>query len=74
MKCFQMFTFKDSWFEVIKLMRHEAEAPTAYEDVIRTVGAPNKTVTDNAKVLTGIKWNTINKKFLGYQVCAGIVI
>ncbi len=44
-------------------MRREANAPEAYEDTIRTIGAPNKTVTDNAKVLTGHKWTSINRKY-----------
>lgn len=44
-------------------MRREANAPAAYEDFIRTVGAPNKTVTDNAQVLSGVKWTNINRKY-----------
>jgi len=60
-KCFQMFAFKHSKFNVIKLMRCEAQAPEAYEDLIREHGAPNRTVTDNAKVLTGHKWTSINR-------------
>ena len=62
-KCFQMFAFKRSKFDVIKLMRHEAMAPEAYTDVIREHGVPNKTVTDNAQVLTGTRWTTINRKY-----------
>jgi len=42
-----MFAFKHSKFNVIKLMRREAQAPEAYEDLIREHGAPNHTVTDN---------------------------
>ena len=44
-------------------MRREAEAPGAYEDFIREIGAPNKTVTDNAKVLTGNRWVSINRRY-----------
>jgi len=62
-KCFQLFAFKDSKVNVIKLMRKESQAPEAYEDIIRQYGAPNKTVTDNAKVLTGTKWTTINRRY-----------
>ena len=59
-KCFQLFTYKYSKFERIELMKRKANAPEAYEDVIRSVGAPNKTVTDNAVVLTGLRWTRIN--------------
>jgi len=62
-KCFQMFAFKHSKFNVIKLMRREAQAPEAYKDLIREHGAPNRTVTDNAKVLTGHKWTSINRRY-----------
>ena len=48
---------------MLTLMRREAQAPEIYEDYIRTVGAPNKTVTDNAKVLTGNRWTSINRKY-----------
>ena len=55
-KFFQMFSFNYLMHECIKLMKREAEAPTAYKDIVREVGAPNKMLTDNAKVLTSIKW------------------
>ena len=61
LECFQMFAFKTLMYECIKFMKKEVEAPTAYEDVIREVGDPNKTVTDNAKVFTGSKWTSINR-------------
>ena len=54
-KCFQLFAFKHSKYDKISLMRREASAPEAYEDLIRSIGAPNKTITDNARVLTGTK-------------------
>ena len=44
-------------------MRREANAPEKYLDVIRSIGAPNKTVTDNAKVLTGHRWTTVNQQY-----------
>ena len=50
-----MFAFKNSKFERIKLMRREANTPEKYEDVIRSIGAPDKTVIDNARFLTGQK-------------------
>ena len=62
-KSFQLFAFKKSKFIKIKLMKREAEAPEQYEDIIRTYGAPNKCVTDNAKVCTGKRWTAINRKF-----------
>ena len=43
-------------------MKTEAEAPDKYEDSIRHYGAPNKCVTDNAKVCTGKRWTAINRK------------
>ncbi len=43
-------------------MKRESEAPSAYEDVVRSIGAPNKMVTDNAKVCTGTKWTTISRR------------
>ena len=46
-----MFAFKHSTFERIYLMRWELNAPEAYEDNVRSVGPPNKTVTDNVAVL-----------------------
>ena len=62
-KCFQLFAFKLSKFDKVILMKREACAPTAYEDLIRSIGAPNKTVTDNASVLTGVTWTNINRKY-----------
>ena len=62
-KCFQLFAFKHSKFDRIHLMRREASAPDAYEDTIRTIGAPNKTVNDNPKVVTGTKCTSISRKY-----------
>ena len=39
-------------------MRRESQAPGAYGDVIRYIGTPNRTVTDNAKVRKSVKWVT----------------
>ena len=52
-------------------MQRESEAPNTYEDLIRNVGAPNKMVTDNAKVLTGTKWTSISRK---YCVATGLTV
>ena len=49
-RCFQLFAFKKTKLTTIRLMRRESQAPEAYEDVIREIGAPNRTVTDNAQV------------------------
>jgi hypothetical protein len=62
-KCFQMFALKQSKVEFIKLMKKEAQAPEMYQDVIRDHGAPNRTVTDNAQVMTGTKWTAINRSY-----------
>ena len=55
LKCFQNFAFKASCYKYIELMKHKAEVPDIYEDALCEVGAPNKTVTDNVKVLTEVK-------------------
>ena len=57
---FQLFAYKYSTFERIELMTREVNDPEAYEDVIRSVGAPNKTVTYNTAILTGLIWTSIN--------------
>ena len=44
-------------------MKREAQAPEMYEDIIRQYGAPNKCVTDNAKVCLGKRWTSINRRF-----------
>ena len=62
-KCFQLFAFKKTKLTTIRLMRRESQAPEAYEDVIRGIGAPNRTVTDNAQVCKSTKWVTINRRF-----------
>ena len=44
-------------------MKREVEAPEQYEDIIRHYSAPNKCVTDNAKVCTGNRWTAINSRY-----------
>ena len=51
-----MLYYKKIKFESIELMCHEANAPDTYVDVIRPVGAPNKTVTNNADVFTELNF------------------
>ena len=58
-----MFAFRNSKFDRLTLMHKEASAPEAYEDCIRAVGAPTKTVKDNDQVLTGTKWININRRY-----------
>ena len=62
-KCFQMFSLRKSKVEFIKLMKIESNAPGMYQDIIRTHGAPNKTVTDNAQTMTGTEWTGINRSY-----------
>ena len=61
--CFQLFAFKTTKFTKVMLMSRKSQAPEKYEDVIRHYGAPNKTVTDNAKECMGIRWTTVNRKY-----------
>lgn len=44
-------------------MRRKGRDSAAYKDTIKSIGAPNKTVTDNAQVLTGTKCISINYKY-----------
>ena len=44
-KCFQLFALKSTKLTTIRLIRKESHAPEAYEDVIRSIGAPNRTIT-----------------------------
>ena len=41
----------------------EDNIPEAYEDTIRSVGSPKKTVTDNTAVLNGLKWTSVNRRY-----------
>ena len=52
-------------------MNREANAPETYEDVIRTLDTPNKTVSHNTMVLTSKKWTTINRK---YCIATGLTV
>ena len=65
------FFFKRSKYEKVALMRWDSQAPEAYENLIRYVVAPNKTVTDNTQVLTGTRWTSINRR---YCILAGLTV
>ena len=56
-------------FDRLSLIRKEASDSEVYEDSIRDVGAPNKTVTENDQVLTVTKWT--NNRFC---ITAGLTI
>ena len=62
-KWFQFFAYKQSKYDRLVLIKREANTTRLYEDVIRSVGAPNKTVTDNVQVLTGEIWININRRY-----------
>jgi len=62
-RMFQLFCYKQSKYNVMKLLRRESKVAIAYEDTIIEHGAPNKTVTDNAKALLSDKFNNINRKY-----------
>ena len=62
-----MFSLKKSRLEKMILMHRKVNAPEAYDNVIRTIGAPNKTVTDNAMVIISKIWTSVNPKY-----CIGI--
>ena len=60
---FQLFCYKQSKFNVLKLLRQESTAAIAYEDIIIEHGAPNKTVCDNAKALISNEFNNVNHRY-----------
>ena len=68
---FQLFTFKKCKRTICSLMKRESEAPDKYQDILRTIGAPNRTVTDNAKVCTGQRWTKLNRD---YCIATGLTI
>ena len=62
-RMFQLFCYKESKFNVMKLLRRESRVAIAYEDTIIEHDAPNRTVTDNAKALVSDKFRNINQKY-----------
>ena len=58
-----MFAFKRSAFERVFLLMREAHTPLAYEDLVCEVGAPNRMITDNPKVMTGSVWKGISCRY-----------
>ena len=61
--CFQMHALKQSKLSITTNMKKESQAIDAYTDFIIKYGAPNKTVSDNARVYLGLKWTSINRKY-----------
>ena len=62
-KMFQLFCYKYSKYNVMKLLRREATVSVAYEDTIIEHGAPSKIITDNAKSLTSNKFKDVSRKY-----------
>ena len=60
--CFQLFAFKKTKLVKIILMRREPQVSEAYEDVIRSIGTPIKTITDISRAQTDSKWTNINRR------------
>ena len=60
---FQLFCYKKSKYNVVKLMKRESQVPVAYEECIIEHGAPNKIVTDNAKALTSNRFKNVSHKY-----------
>ena len=52
-------------------MRREASTPEVYKYRIIAVDTSNRTLTNNASVLTGIKWINFNYR---YCIATGIII
>ena len=65
--CFQMFALKRSMYSQAVPMKAERYVYDAYRDFIVNVGAPVKTVSDNARVYTSQKWKDINRTYLIQQ-------
>ena len=63
-KMFQMFCYKYSKYNVMKLLKRESNVSVVYEDTIIEHGAPNKIVTDNAKSLTSKKFKDVSRKYV----------
>lgn len=49
--------YKHPKYDKIHLMRQEANNHGAYEDIIRTIGPLDKTITDNPQVLAACKFS-----------------
>ena len=63
-KMFQMFSYKRTKYNVMKLMRRESQVPVEYKNCVLEHGAPNKIVTDNAKALTSNKFKAVSRKYM----------
>ena len=62
-KMFQLFCYKYTKYNVMKLMRRKAQAAVMYEDTIIEHGAPNKVIADNAKELNSLKFKGVSRKY-----------
>ena len=58
-----IFAYKQSKYARPVSMKREANDLSVYEDVIRSVGAPNKTVTYNAEILIGETLTNRNRRY-----------
>ncbi len=66
--CVQIFHCVQSGFTYVKGLLKKQQAPTAYEDFIREVGAPNKFLTDNEATLISQKMTTTSRRFAIQQL------
>ena len=62
-KCFLVNALKFSEVDDVRLLRTESQVYPHFLDFIRQVGAPNVSVTDNAKVFLSEKWTNILRKY-----------
>ena len=60
---FQMFSMRDSKYDIPYLMRKESQANEKLRDLFRSVGAPRVMVNDNAKTMTGKAWLDTLRQF-----------
>ena len=53
---FQLFSLRDCKVDYAYLMRQKSQAHLMFQDFVRSVGAPNYVINDNAEELTGDDW------------------
>ena len=58
---FNVFGLKKAKLDKTYLMRRKSQSAETYWDFIREVGAPNKTITDNAKEFLSKDWQQVNR-------------
>ena len=69
--CFQLFAYKTTKFTKVILMTRKSHASEKYKDIVKHYGAPNKTVTENTRECTDIRWTSINRK---YYIETGLIV